>query len=369
MDSVMNIQRIESGWVFSIRIKGKRYSKRFSDARYGGEMASFDAATKYKISILDKHGIEERIKKSPNNMIGVSRTSSYRKKWPDRQQQYSKEEYWQATWTDGVGKQHTKRFSIKKYGEKQAERLAVQARKDALEAIEGGFDPRFVQPSNKYAKLWRYMDFTKFLSMVEDSAVFFSPASSFEDPYEGFLPKGNVVFGRFVKSKSKKENSSNVAVADKKKILISCWHLSRYESAAMWKLYGKGNETICVTTKYNKLKNQLIKGAQIGLVRYVDFNTAWVPENNPYYPYMFKRRSFEHEKEVRVLLDYEKICQEDFFLGVSNGFKNKVDLNILVDEIFVAPDASDWFFELVEKISRKYQLAAKVKRSMLLELP
>ena len=368
MTNLVNITRHkENRWQVKIRIAGKAYTKAFSDNKYGGQDNSLKAAIDHRDMIYQQHNLKPRKTPQSGPIVGVSRTSSERKKYAGGP--LSKEEYWQAIWIDDNGKQHTKRFSIKKYGEEKAERKAIQARKDALDAIEKGFDPRFIQPSNKYAKLWRYMDFTKFLSLIEDSAIFLAPATSFEDPYEGFLPKGNSTLSTFVKSKSKNKGTTRVIVADKNNVLISCWHMSRYESAAMWKLYGKGNETICITTKYAKLKNQLIHESQIGLVQYVNFNTAWTPENNPYYPYMFKRKSFEHEKEVRVLVDQENIDQEDFFLKSSNGFKNKVDLNTLIDEIFVAPDSSDWFYELVKKIARNYELEEKVKRSTLLEIP
>jgi hypothetical protein len=353
-------------WLFSIRINGKRHNKSFSDKEYGGEKEAYEAALKYKEKVYAENNLVSKGRGSSGPIKGVSRTSSKRRKYSGK---ISEETYWQAVWADGNGKQHTKRFSVRKHGEKKAKQLATWARKDALEAMEKGFDPRFIQPTLKYAKLWRYMDFTKLLSLLEDSAIFLAPATSFEDPYEGFLPKGNITLSSFVKSKSKDKGPTNVIVADKEKVLINCWHMSTYESAAMWKLYGKGNETVCVTTKYSKLKNQLTKGAQIGLVQYVDFNTAWVPENNPYYPFMFKRKSFEYEKEVRVLMDSDHIEQHDLLLSTSHGYKNKVDLNALIDEVYVAPDASDWFFELVRTIVDKYGLKAKVTRSQLLSMP
>lgn len=353
-------------WLFSIRVDGERHNENFYDSEFGSKDAAYKAALEYKKQYYKKHKLSEKGRGSSGPIKGVSRTSSKRKKYKGK---VSDDAYWQAVWSDANGKQNTRRFSVKGHGEKKAQRLAIQARKDALDALEKGYDPRFIQPSHKYAKLWRYMDFTKLLSLLEDSAIFLAPAISFEDPFEGVLPKGNITLHNFVKSKTKNSKKSNLVVADKKKIQISCWHLSRYESAAMWKLYGQGNETVCITTKYSKLKNQLVQGAQIGLVQYVDFNTAWVPENNPYYPFMFKRKSFEYEKEVRVLIDSNKINQDDLLLKSKVGFKNKVDLNTLIDEVFVSPDASDWFYQLVEKVASNYGLKAKVIRSQLLTMP
>src|SRR3989338_4981364 len=42
------------------------------------------------------------------------------------------------------------------------------------------------------AKIWRYMDFPKFMCTLEDRALFFARADSFEDPFEGSYPRANV---------------------------------------------------------------------------------------------------------------------------------------------------------------------------------
>lgn len=44
----------------------------------------------------------------------------------------------------------------------------------------------FVLPQ-KLQTLWRYMDFTKFMSLLEDETLVFPRVDQFEDPYEGFL--------------------------------------------------------------------------------------------------------------------------------------------------------------------------------------
>jgi len=364
MNTPVNITRPKgkNGYVFSIRINGKRTNKSFSDSEYGGSEEALNAAIQYKDKIYKENGLDEKGRGSRGPIKGVSKTTSIR---------YGNERtYWQAVWINKEGKQQTRRFSVIKYGKTKAKKLAIAARRDALKAIEEGSDPRFIQPVTKYTKLWRYMDFTKFLSMLEDSAIFFSRADMFEDPYEGEIPKGNAALKSFVKSKSNNSDPELLPqVADKTKIMISCWHLSSYESAAMWKLYGQANEAICITTKFAKLKNQLSKEAKIGLVQYVDHKRAWVPENNIYYPYMFKRKSFEHEKEIRALIDSDVLLQNDSLLQADYGYKHRVDLNILIDKIYVDPLANEWFYELVKQVVVRYKIKAPVVKSPLLVSP
>lgn len=43
-------------------------------------------------------------------------------------------------------------------------------------------------PSNHNVKIWRYLDFAKFMSMLDQNSLFFSNLSDLDDPYEGMMP-------------------------------------------------------------------------------------------------------------------------------------------------------------------------------------
>ena len=45
-------------------------------------------------------------------------------------------------------------------------------------------------------KIWRYMDFTKFIDILENEALFFTRSDRFEDKFEGTLPIANEVIKR-----------------------------------------------------------------------------------------------------------------------------------------------------------------------------
>ena len=53
--------------------------------------------------------------------------------------------------------------------------------------------PCFRQPENKNLRLWRYMDFTKFVSLIATKKLFFCRSDRFDDPFEGSYSKANVV--------------------------------------------------------------------------------------------------------------------------------------------------------------------------------
>ena len=48
------------------------------------------------------------------------------------------------------------------------------------------------KPPPRAALLWKYVDFTKFVSLLEREALFFSTTEKFSDPFEGHYPLRNL---------------------------------------------------------------------------------------------------------------------------------------------------------------------------------
>ena len=106
--------------------------------------------------------------------------------------------------------------------------------------------PVFVQPADPATPIWRYMDFTKFVSMLERSALFFARADCLGDPFEGSYSRGNERLRPTVYKDAPQEvlaymasNGAEFTRILRKWTFISCWHMNQGESAAMWKLYAK----------------------------------------------------------------------------------------------------------------------------------
>jgi hypothetical protein len=51
--------------------------------------------------------------------------------------------------------------------------------------------PVFTKPQDPNVPIWRYMDFTKFVSMLENSALYFCRSDLLGDPFEGSFSKAN----------------------------------------------------------------------------------------------------------------------------------------------------------------------------------
>lgn len=368
---VKNKNKEINGVQVDIYLSTKRHRKNFNFANYGGKEEALLQAIEYRDTFCSENDIELKPKKEPtSDIVGVSRTEYY--DITDGKKVLKAK--WQAVWQTEPGKQKTARFSVFKYGEEKAKALAIEAREHAISALKSGRDPIFKGPKYKSAKLWRYMDFTKFISMLENSGIYFAQADTLGDPFEGSYSRGNEKNRKFVHSRQKeppKEIDTLVEEINKRRkgIMISCWHYSNHESAAIWKLYAKSNEAICIQTDYNKLSRSIDEEANIGMVRYIDYENNWIPEKSYYYPFMYKRKSFEHENELRAIIDIEDIKQKDLYGNHTNGYWKKVDMNYLIQKVYVSPDSPEWLLDLTKSICKKYGIKAKVVNSRLSGLP
>lgn len=247
--------------------------------------------------------------------------------------------------------------------------------------------PSFPQPNDSATKIWRYMDFTKFASIFEESGIFFSRSDMLGDPFEGSYSKANAsdqVRSEVYAEESRRLNipikkmiEANIMFSEHRKwqrqwMMVSCWHMNEHESAAMWKLYTNSNESICIQSTYTKFANVLPETIYIGQVQYVDYSKEWIGERNLFTPYMHKRQSFEHECEIRAIDDQSPKGPLPRGKGLTPpnfGVWRTVDLHELIERIYIAPSSPAWFRDLVEKFTIRYGFEIEVIKSSLDDEP
>jgi hypothetical protein len=238
----------------------------------------------------------------------------------------------------------------------------------------------FEKPVSNNAKIWRYLDFTKFVSLLDKSALFFSRADKLGDPFEGSYPKANVELRPQVyKDKVPPDVINHAPEFNKllvKHTFINCWHLNRYESAAMWKLYLKSNEGIAIRSTFSRLKSCLNAEKRdifIGKVQYVDYEKDLLSEVHTLLPFVHKRKSFAHEHELRALIQefrYKRNGEIDWSKPpFDEGIYIKVNLETLIDKIYLAPTSPKWLVELVKSVTGLYKLNKEVLQSTLDDVP
>ncbi len=236
--------------------------------------------------------------------------------------------------------------------------------------------PVFPKLENENSKIWRFMDFTKFVSLLDTKSLFFSRSDHLEDPFEGSMPKANLQ-QRSLWYGDMPENTLKQMSSFREKLrfhtFLNCWHINEVESDAMWKIYVKNNAGIVIQSTYKRLVDVLNKNEQIyvGGVKYVDYDIEVIPENNTFWPYVHKQKSFEHEHELRAVIQHIPSLKKGIDINIPGplGINESVDLEKLIETIFIAPTSPDWFNNLVHSMLKKYSLSKKVFFSKLSERP
>ena len=236
------------------------------------------------------------------------------------------------------------------------------------------------------ADLWRYMDFTKFVSLLDQQALFFARGDLLDDPFEGTFPKANAAVRPqlFRQQITDEEMRTYLDIFRKSRpsILLNCWHENDYESAAMWKLYSKDNAGIAIRTNFRIFTLSLIDNQDIyvGRVKYIDYDSTAIPESGLIDPFLYKRPNFSHEREVRAIIRSPahfllgddpslRIVDSGPFSFMGYGTYSRVDLGQLVQEVVTSPYADHWFHELVQSLAQRYGLTATIRRSSLSDKP
>ena len=163
--------------------------------------------------------------------------------------------------------------------------------------------PVFVEPHDEEIKVWRYLDFTKLVSLIDTRRLFFARADKLNDPFEGSLPKSTVESRNLMPSGMPEEFWKYYMEVMKKRpninqqwpryVAINCWHANEYESAAMWRIYLKSDEGIAIQTTYKRFKESIVdnEDVYIGSVRYIDYEKENIIEGNILNPFVYKRKA------------------------------------------------------------------------------
>lgn len=232
--------------------------------------------------------------------------------------------------------------------------------------------PACEPPENPEVKIWRYMNFTRFLSVLENNALFFPNISILSDRLEGYFTKPTVdkILNIPKDLPEEERNQKEIMAARTLPILrmgrvllyASCWHMNDYESAAMWKIYLESNEGIAIQSTFSRL-TKCFTGSEdvsIGIVKYIDYNKDTIPSHNILYPALHKRKSFEHERELRALVMSGENIQGKFI---------PVNFDVLIDHIYIAPNSQQWFYDLVSRVISRYGIEKTIINSGLDEKP
>ena len=254
--------------------------------------------------------------------------------------------------------------------------------------------PKFTIPNNENVIIWRYMPLSKFESVLERSALHFTKVSKFID--EGVLSQFNDLHRQEVYNKEQFRDEQQfqyflktipyymriINSKYRELLLINCWHFSEDINEIMWKRYGD----VAIQSTYRRLsdcfKNNSDDVVWIGVLDYRNIHNELMDESNTFSPFFVKGNSYSYEKELRVATclpddeGFQKVLSEADKEGekISPSKKRvidssqltdygkfvKIDVNLLIEKIYVNRLTDSAFIKKIESLCYTHQVNAEI---------
>jgi hypothetical protein len=221
-------------------------------------------------------------------------------------------------------------------------------------------NPNITLPENPDTIVWKYLDLSKFLDLLISKKLFMSRSDKFEDQYEGTFSEPT--YEEIKKLSVNNQEFLAYYKSHREKVVVSSWHINEYESFAMWQIFTQNSEGLAIQSTIGRLQKALEVEKDfkqyIGEVNYIDYKKEYIPFDDMFFPFLFKRKSFQYEREVRILADLSE--QE---IKINDGLKIDVDINQLIEKIYIHPKSENWYKKLVIELVSKLGFDFEIEKS------
>jgi hypothetical protein len=215
-------------------------------------------------------------------------------------------------------------------------------------------------PEDPNTVVWKYLDLSKFLDLLMSEKLFMSRSDKFEDQYEGTFSEPT--FEEIKKLSIDNPDFLNYYKTHREKVAISSWHINEYESFAMWQIFTQNSEGLAIQSTIGRLQESLNPETNlkqyIGEVNYIDYKKEHIPFDDMFFPFLFKRKSFQYEGEVRIITD---IGESE--IKINEGLKINVDINQLIEKIYIHPKSENWYKNLVIQLVKQLGFNFTIEKS------
>ncbi|CAN1567046.1 hypothetical protein MCETHM1_02964 [Flavobacteriaceae bacterium] len=221
-------------------------------------------------------------------------------------------------------------------------------------------NPNIKLPQDPDTVVWKYLDLSKFLDLLLSKKLFMSRSDKFEDQYEGTFSEPT--FEEIKKLSINNPDFLNYYKTHREKVAISSWHINEYESFAMWQIFTQNSEGLAIQSTVKRLQDALIPEKNykqyIGEVNYIDYKKEYIPFDDMFFPFLFKRKSFQYEREVRIITDVSENP-----IKLNDGLKINVDISQLIEKIYIHPKSENWYKNLVIQLVTQLGFDFEIEKS------
>jgi hypothetical protein len=221
------------------------------------------------------------------------------------------------------------------------------------------------------ASLRRYLDLPKFLTLLHSTSLYFRRADGFNDRFEGALiPAFRRALDESHSAGTQKYNADYFYRRARTGNYVSCWTMGTTDNMALWQLYGGVKTSVAINTTVQRLVRVAFDWNErvvVHRVSYIDHSKNPDMVIGRYTDVLrFKNEAYDYEKELRLIIPRQGKAWEKNPIGINLPISKLSDL---VASVVVAPEAEDWFIEVVKDLCRRYRLGVPVRRSRLAYMP
>ena len=222
--------------------------------------------------------------------------------------------------------------------------------------------------------IWRYMDMSKFSLLVCRRKLWFSRADLLGDDHEGSYPECMIS-----KRESKwpdeelQDRIRRGSAEGRRHTYVSCWTKQDPESFAMWKIYTPNATGIAIQSKIGSLTKCFIKrpndlferlNANIKPIEYDLDRIKHIFDEDNFNRFQHKLKAYSYEKEIRALITSIPTVEEPRI-----GFDLEVNLDILIDTIYISHRLGDGLEQFVKDILHENHLDKEVVKPSFVRTP
>jgi hypothetical protein len=214
----------------------------------------------------------------------------------------------------------------------------------------------------------------KFIDVVSHRRLYMARADRLGDEHEGTTPAAEVEYWNRLIEEAKSEDERLIIQGNREQLAefarefrptyyVSCWHMATDENIAMWERYVSSNDAVAIRSTFSSLRAQLDPTViEVGMVRYIDYESERLPSYNLMQLIMHKRHFFRDELEVRAVvwtMAPETIRRQyvDPYLNADHtGFLAPINPKELIHQVVMHPKATAGIMRQVSEVCGEHDL-------------
>lgn len=248
-------------------------------------------------------------------------------------------------------------------------------------------------------QIWRFIDHSKFIWMLQNSSLYFRRTDLMSDPYEGHPPI-TYLQEELEDLRNRRESINEILSPDgvdaplppaqpgdvlepfehfRRCYYINCWHENDHESVAMWKLFLSSGNGVAIKTNFETIYSAIKDSNEFkvsgGRMNYEDYEEFDFDVSNIISAHTMKQQEYNYENEIRFSLYSPPPTEEEEhgpgdsvnyqYDNQEKGIPIELKFEELIDEVRISPYSPSWVdVEYWEDLLKKYCIDITVSESV-----